>query len=91
MPQAALSLCSAEEEEALNGKPTRTSRTRGKACGTATAAIRGGEEIAQLLIGSDDPIEIARAAGTKLSREARMLAAILLPAQHPMICLGDRY
>jgi len=54
-------------------------------------AIRGGEEIAQLLIGSDEPEEIVEASGTRLSGDAHALIRVLFPNQHPQLRTWDRY
>ena len=54
-------------------------------------AIRGGDEIAQLLIGTDEPDEIVAAAGMRLRGDARQLARVLFPRQHPMLCQCDRF
>ncbi len=49
--------------------------------------IQGGLELAQLVLGCDDPREIAEEAGIELTGEAETLVAVLFPWQHPMI--GD--
>ena len=53
--------------------------------------IRGGDEIARLLIGSDDPDEVIEVGKIKLSGDARELAAILFPNQHPSLGTWDRF
>ena len=53
--------------------------------------IRGGEHIAQLIIGANEPGEIVEAAGIKVTGDARKLIAILFPNQHPQLCGLDRY
>jgi len=61
-------------------KPTKTKH-----------AVRGGDEIAQLLIGTNDPAETIEAAGIRLSGDAKRLVPVLFPAQHPMLCPWDGY
>jgi len=57
----------------------------------ADHAIEGGDEMAQLLLGSEEPAEIIAAAGMHTSGDATKLAAVLFPNQYPNLCLGDRY
>jgi predicted acetyltransferase len=59
--------------------------------GSARHALRGGEEIAQLLIGTDDPRQVIAAGGIRATGDALRLAEALFPAQHPQLCLWDRY
>jgi hypothetical protein len=54
-------------------------------------AVRGGEEIAQLLIGTDDPKETVANAGIRLAGDAAALAPVLFPAQHPTLGSWDHY
>jgi hypothetical protein len=54
-------------------------------------SIRGGEHIAQLIIGSDEPGEIVEAAGIKVTGDARKLIEVLFPNQHPRLCGFDEY
>ncbi len=53
--------------------------------------IRGGEGIAQLIIGSDEPGEIVEAAGIRVTGDARTLIEVLFPNQHPRLCALDEY
>ena len=53
--------------------------------------IRGGEEIAQLIIGTDDPDEIIEQSGIKLAGDARKLVNVLFPNQYPTLAPWDRY
>jgi predicted N-acetyltransferase YhbS len=62
----------------------------GKAANSKNA-IRGGEEIAQFLIGTDAPPEIVATYGTKFSGDAAELAGILFPAQSPMLGVWDHF
>ena len=57
----------------------------------ARHTVRGGEEIAQLLIGTDEPGEIVEAANIKLAGDARKLVNVLFPNQHPILSVRDRY
>lgn len=62
------------------------------ATGRAPAhAIRGNDAVAQLLIGSDSPDEIAAAAGMRFSGDAAVLARALFPAEQPALGLWDHY
>ena len=53
--------------------------------------VRGKEEIAQLLIGTDAPDDLVATAGTRLTGTARKLITILFPHQHPMLSTWDHY
>ena len=53
--------------------------------------LRGGDEVVQLLIGTDVPRETIEAAGMRLSGDARDLVEVLFPAQHPMLSPWDGY
>ena len=57
----------------------------------AKHAILGGPEIAQLLIGTESPSEVMEAACMKVTGEARPLAEVLFPAQHPQLSQLDRF
>lgn len=53
---------------------------------TATAhTIRGGQEIAQLLVGTESPDEIVEMAAIQLSGDAPQLLPVLFPAQYPQM------
>ncbi len=54
-------------------------------------AIRGGDEIAQLLIGTATPPEIVEQAGTRITGDARRLLPTLFPAQHPLLGEWDHF
>ncbi len=58
---------------------------------SAPHAIVGGEEIAQLLIGTDEPGEVIRFGAMKLRGGAAELAEALFPNQHPTLCDWDRF
>jgi predicted N-acetyltransferase YhbS len=53
--------------------------------------IHCGADIARLLIGSDDPVEIIRQAGMDCTGQALSLASILFPNLHPMMSHWDEY
>ena len=67
------------------------SRVRALPSGQTKHAIRGGDEVVQLLIGTDEPEETIRAAGIRLSGDARRLVPVLFPNQHPKIGALDRF
>lgn len=67
------------------------SGVRLSAGGTSRHAIRGGYEIAQLLLGTDEPAEIVQAARIRLSGDARKLLPVLFPNQHPMLSPWDSF
>ena len=54
-------------------------------------AVRGGEEIARLLIGADEPEEVVAAGGIRLAGQARKLLPVLLPNEHPVLNSLDRF
>ena len=54
-------------------------------------AVRGGQEVAQLIIGTDEPRAICAAAGMKATGEAARLLDVLFPAQHPCLAGADRF
>ena len=53
--------------------------------------IRGGEHIAQLLIGTDEPGEIIEAGRIRLTGDARKLIEVLFGHQHPMLSAPDAF
>lgn len=59
--------------------------TRAKHC------VRGGEQIAQLILGSDEPGAIVEAAGMRVTGDARKLIQVLFPNEHPRLCALDSY
>jgi len=59
--------------------------------GATRHAIRGGDEIAQLLIGTDEPGETVEAGKIRLTGDARQLVKILFPNQHPMLGTIDGF
>ena len=54
-------------------------------------AIRGGHELAQLLIGSEAPEEVMEAACMEVTGDAAQLARALFPAQRPQLSQLDRF
>ena len=67
------------------------SRIRVASEGASNHAIRGGDEVAQLLIGTDDPETTVAAAGMELAGDAPHLVHVLFPRQDPMMSLRDRF
>ena len=59
--------------------------------GKTRHAIRGGEEIVQLLIGTDQPEETIEAGRMRLTGDARELVKVLFPNEHPMLSPWDGY
>jgi hypothetical protein len=54
-------------------------------------AVRGGEHLAQLIIGSYEPGEIIETGGLRLAGEARCLVEVLFPNEYPEMCGLDRF
>ena len=54
-------------------------------------AIRGGDEIVQLLIGTDRPGEVIEAGRMRISGDAGRLAEVLFPEQHPTLSHPDHF
>ena len=67
------------------------SRVRVTVGGTSKHAIRGGDGIVQLLIGTDEPAAVIEATRLKPTGDARRLADILFPNEHPRMALQDRF
>ena len=59
--------------------------------GETEHVIRGGDEVVQLLLGTDEPGEVIEAGRMKLSGEAGRLSEVLFPAQWPQLSQLDRY
>jgi len=54
-------------------------------------SLQGGDQIAQLLIGSEDPRDIIEANGMTLTGDAAKLCDALFPIQHPVLEWPDRF
>ena len=67
---------------------TRVSVTAGR---QSRHAIRGGDAVAQLVMGTDDPAETIAAARMRTTGDAARLAKVLFPNEHPMLGLLDRF
>lgn len=66
-------------------------RVRAGERGATKHAIRGGDEIVQLLIGTAEPAEVTEAGRMRLSGDAGKLAEVFFPEQHPMLGHPDRF
>lgn len=53
--------------------------------GQSDHSIRGGQDIAQLIVGTESPDEIVETAHLQLSGDAHQLVEVLFPAQHPQM------
>ncbi len=53
--------------------------------------LRGGYEIAQLIMGTDDPMEVCEGGEMRLSGDASRLVKVLFPNEHPQLHQADRY
>ncbi len=54
-------------------------------------ALRGGNAMAQFLLGTEAPAEVIAAGGMKVTGDAAKLAEVLFPAQQPQLSQLDRY
>ena len=54
-------------------------------------SVKGDEKLAQLLFGTDEPLETAAAVGIKFSGDGKKLAKVLFPNGHPMLALRDGF
>jgi hypothetical protein len=59
--------------------------------GRVAHAVEGGDEIAQLLMGSSEGCEIARTHGMGLRGQAAALVSVLFPNRHPLLAPLDRF
>jgi predicted N-acetyltransferase YhbS len=68
-------------------------RSRVGVCGPEKTkhSISGGNEIASLLIGTDEPEETVEAGNMKLTGEAKTLVPVLFPNEHPVLHTRDDY
>jgi len=57
----------------------------GRAARSTGGAIEGGPEIAQFVVGADDPAEIVERAGMRLHGDAARLLPVLFPPQDPQM------
>ena len=67
------------------------SRARTLPPAVTTHTIRGSDQIAQLLIGTDEPDEVVEAGGIRLTGDARKLIQVLFPNQHPQLGVWDSF
>ena len=82
-----LLICDPREKVAL--KIGRAKVVAAPPAGRFKHAVRGGEEIAQLLIGTDDPRRVAEAGRMRLTGDTPRLIEVLFPIQHPMLAAPD--
>ena len=61
------------------------------AAGSAPNSISGGEAVAQLLFGTDDPSETVEEGGIQLRGQAKVLVPVLFPNEHPALSFWDRF
>ncbi len=61
------------------------------AAGPAPNSISGGEAVAQLLFGADEPSEIVDEGGIQLRGHAEVLVPVLFPNEHPALSFWDRF
>jgi hypothetical protein len=54
-------------------------------------SISGGEEIAQLMFGTDEPQQTVDAGRIRLRGQAKVLVPVLFPNQHPALSAWDRF
>jgi len=54
-------------------------------------SIRGGNELASLLIGTDEPLETVESGRMRLSGEAKALVRVLFPNEHPVLSSRDGF
>ena len=54
-------------------------------------SISGGEAIAQLMFGTDDPQETIDSGGIRLRGQAKFLVPVLFPNEYPALSFWDRF
>lgn len=54
-------------------------------------SISGGEAIAQLMFGTDDPQETIDSGGIRLRGQAKFLVPALFPNEYPALSFWDRF
>lgn len=80
-----------EGPEGAAGLALDRGRVRVVAAAGGRTALRAGWHLAQLLLGTDDPLETCARARIRLAGDAARLVRVLFPAQHPQLQLGDRF
>jgi hypothetical protein len=58
---------------------------------SAPNSISGGEAVAQLLFGTDDPSETVEEGRLQLRGHAKVLVPVLFPNEHPALSFWDRF
>jgi len=81
----------ADKREKVALKIGRAKVVAAPAAGRFKHAVRGGEEIAQLLIGTEQPREVAEAGRMRLAGDAGKLIEALFPIQYPMLAAPDMF
>lgn len=59
--------------------------------GSGSNVLKGGHDLAQLLLGTDEPGEICEGCGMSLRGDAKQLVPVLFPIQYPQLQQADRY
>jgi len=80
-----------EGPEGAAGLALDRGRVRVVPAARGRTSLRAGWYLAQLLLGTDDPMETCEVGRVRLAGDAARLVPVLFPAQHPQLQLGDRY
>ncbi len=80
-----------EGPEGAAGLTIDRGRARVVPAAAGRSSLRAGWHLAQLLLGTDEPLETCEVGRIRLAGDAARLAPVLFPAQHPQLQLGDRY
>ncbi len=86
--QGALLLKSSEEHVLLELDHSKVHVASAKSTGHV---VEGGQHLVQLLIGTEEPLEVVLAADMKLSGEAKGLIQVLFPKQYPGLSGWDQF
>jgi predicted N-acetyltransferase YhbS len=91
--QGTLVLASHDEQVALeiNSGNIRVTDANSLKAGAGHSCIAGGHHLVQLLIGTEDPLEVAHAVQMNLTNEASQLIRVLFPKQHPTLPSWDQF
>ncbi len=80
-----------EGPEGAAGLAIDRGRARVVPAAAGRTSLRAGWHLAQLLLGTDEPMETCEVGRIRLAGDAPRLVPALFPAQHPQLQLGDRY